>query len=434
MGENTDDGSGTGENTDGGSEAGENTDDGSGAGENTDDGSEAGDGTDDGSEADDNTDGGSEAGENADGDASLTGSGGLTVEGACSVRDTTVEGGLTVDCLVAGGGDPRVAVESTTVDAAVGLRPRLTEAGRVSLRGSTLPAGELVVTTPATGGRTWYDLRRATLGDLSVGVEGDRTALEHLLVLETRFDGFRFSELDGGVDASDGRLHTLWGGECASRVEGVPSVAERIGPDRTYRYVLGELYGVLPWAGTGYDPDDPPPETLERTYLNAKNGASQVGDEDIAGAFFKREKRYRRRRYWERLVGVTDDGRGPLDTLGRWVGNAVFDRMAVYGESPGRVVAVSAGIIALFAGLFAALIDRPPYGDQYLGSGLLPDPVVTALQPLTLSIESFVTLVLVGPADQRLTPLVHLLGQVEGFFGVFLVALFVFTLTRSVHR
>jgi len=41
---------------------------------------------------------------------------------------------------------------------------------------------------------------------------------------------------------------------------------------------------------------------------------------------------------------------------------------------------------------------------------------------------------LVGPANERLTPLVHLLGQVEGFLGVFLVALFVFTLTRSVHR
>jgi hypothetical protein len=208
-------------------------------------------------------------------------------------------------------------------------------------------------------------------------------------------------------------------------------------------------------TGTGYERDDPPPKQLERTYLNAKNGASQTGDEHIAGHFFIREKRYRRRAHWEQLclcdpqggestTGETGDR--PPDSedrtdsvatariLWRWASNATLDLVAVYGESSRRVVEFSTVIIAVFAVLFGLLLNQPPYGNQYRGPGILPKRFALLLQPLTLSIESFVTLVLVGPADQQLTPFVHLLGQIEGFLGVFLVALFVFTLTRSIHR
>jgi len=365
------------------------------------------------------------------------GDGDLTVAGDCAVTGTTVGGDLHLDCrLETGDGAPGVA--STDVGGAVYVRPRRDSPGRVDLRRSTLPAGTLVITGPGdASGRCWYDLREAVLGDVRVTFEtGEGTAIEHLLMLGTRFDGFRFSALPGGVGGNRHRLHTLGGRGVAGRVDGVPTPAERAGPRRSRRYLLAELFTLVPGAGTGYQPDDPPPAVLEQTYLDAKNGASQVGDDDVAGEFFTLEKRYRRRRLWEALAGVEGaSGAGGVVATGLdWLENAVFDRVAVYGESPTRVVTVSATLVGLFAVAFAVLLDQPPYGDQYLGSGVLPESVALALQPLTLSVESFVTLVLVGPADQRLTPLVHLLGQVEGFLGVFLVALFVFTLTRSVHR
>lgn len=361
----------------------------------------------------------------------------LTIDGALTVTETTVDADLTLDCRIETGRDgPWPRIEGTEVTGAVRLRPRFDAAGHVSLRNTTLPGGTLVVTTPdGAADRCWYDLRRATLGDVSVEIaDGEGVAVEHLLLLETRYDGFRFGDLPGGV--TNGRIHGLGSRQATDDVPGIPTVDDRVGANRTMRYRLGEAYARLPFAGTGYRDGDPPPAALEQTYLNAKNGASQVGDEDVAGVFFTLEKRYRRRRLWETVAGV--GGSTSVRRVGAtgvdWLGNAIFDRMAVYGESPGRVVTVSTSVIAVFSVFFALLLDRPPYGDQYLGSGILPDWVALALQPLTLSIESFVTLVLVGPASQRLTPLVHLLGQIEGFLGVFLVALFVFTLTRSVHR
>jgi len=362
----------------------------------------------------------------------------LTVDGTPCIEEVTIRGNLTVDCSIAvsdQGSWP--AFDSTDVEGAVRLRPRLDGPRRVSLRNSTLPEGTLVITSPdGASEHVWYDLREATLGDLAVEFDygSGETTIEHLLLLETRYDGFRFSALEGGIDTDDARLHTLQGSGVVTRLDDVPSPGERVDPDHPLLYRLGELYARLPRTGTGYESDDPPPADLEQTYLNAKNGASQVGDEDIAGQFFRKEKRYRRRRYWERLCRVAEGTASSGRTLGRWFANAVFDRMAVYGESPGRVVFVSAGIIAVFAGLFGLLLEKPPYGNQYIDSGVLPGWLALSLQPLTLSIESFVTLVLVGPADQRLTPLAHLLGQIEGFLGVFLVALFVFTLTRSVRR
>jgi hypothetical protein len=362
----------------------------------------------------------------------------LTVDGSPCIEEVTIGGNLTVDCSIAvGDSDSWPAFNSTDVEGVVRLRPRLDATRRVSLRNSTLPEGTLMITLPdGASEHVWYDLREASVGDLTVEFDGDsgETAIEHLLLLETRYDGFRFSALEGGIDADNARLHTLQGSGVVTRLDDVPSPRERIDPDRPVLYRLGELYARLPRTGTGYESDDPPPTDLEQTYLNAKNGASQVGDEDIAGQFFRREKRYRRRRYWERLCRVAEGTTSSGRTLGRWFANAVFDRMAVYGESPGRVVFLSAGIVAVFAGLFWLLLEKPPYGNQYIDTGVLPEWLALSLQPLTLSIESFVTLVLVGPADERLTPLAHLLGQIEGFLGVFLVALFVFTLTRSVRR
>jgi hypothetical protein len=387
-----------------------------------------------------------------------------------------VDGDLTVDCAVGSEGT-RGGVSSlaeATVGGKITLCPRLYGHTTVDLTAASLPRGELHVTqtTAASRSHLWYDLTEATLGDVTVVVEdGESDPLDHLRFLKTEFDGFRFGALDCDVTTADTQLHTVPERPGTAGSEG----QQREWTDRTRRGAPGLFatltqFGakILP-LGVTHNPNDPPPERLERTYLNAKKGASRTGDEHIAGHFFTLEKRYRRRVFWERLClheaeandgpEATEPASGPTSasesskrlvsgrlvarigaygssfrTFRRWTTNVTLDLIAVYGESSRRVVEFSALVIAIFAGLFAVLLDQPPYGDQYLGSGVLSPELAEAIQPLTLSIESFVTLVLVGPADQRLTPFVHLLGQVEGFLGVFLVALFVFTLTRSIHR
>jgi hypothetical protein len=284
----------------------------------------------------------------------------------------------------------------------------------------------------------WYDLRRATLGDVTVTMpdDADGPALRHLFLLETRYDGFRFGELPGGVDDESALLHVVEGKRSADLVDDGGQPERR--PTGVGR-VLYRTTGLLknpPLLGDRriLDAEGIPSERLVQTYLDAKNGARQVGADDVAGQFFKREKRYRRRGYWEHVCGLTDRPTPIWRSAWDWVKSLSLDLTAAYGESPARVISFSGVTILGFALLFAVLLDRPPYGNQYLASELLPEWLATAIQPLTLSIESFVTLVLVGPADQRITPLVHLLAQVEGFLGVFLVALFVFTLTRSIRR
>jgi ADP-glucose pyrophosphorylase len=390
----------------------------------------------------------------------------LWIPGSLDLSGIRVGDTLTVDCAVgsADRSDDPMSLEDATVDGSVSIRPRLYGHDCVDIEGALLPAGELHVTETTDSARdyVWYDITGATVGDVDITVpDGAGMAVDHLRVLQTEFDGFRFGGLDGDVTTSNTRLHRVSNVDVPE-----PGTRDETGRDPgDVRARVRDLFATLTRAGarlfptgTGYEPGDPPAWRLERTYLNAKNGASQTGDEHIAGYFFTREKRYRRRSHWEQLclpdrdseAGESDaarDGDRPagrdaspdgsanwLRTLWRWASNATLDLVAVYGESSRRVVGFSTVVVGVFALVFGLLLDELPYGDQYLGPGILPEWFARLIQPLTLSIESFVTLVLVGPADQRLTPFVHLLGQIEGFFGVFLVALFVFTLTRSIHR
>jgi hypothetical protein len=60
-------------------------------------------------------------------------------------------------------------------------------------------------------------------------------------------------------------------------------------------------------------------------------------------------------------------------------------------------------------------------------------PYGTTVGYLILSLEPFITPVLGGTAriDE---PRIRLLAEIEGFLRAFFIVLFVFTLTRSIHR
>jgi hypothetical protein len=123
---------------------------------------------------------------------------------------------------------------------------------------------------------------------------------------------------------------------------------------------------------------------------------------------------------------VGDDRLFPV--LYAYLANGFFDLVANYGEKPQRVVGFSAVVVVGFAVAFGvgwgpAGFDTPPgtppYGQAY--------------GYLIVSLASFVSFVM-GGSTIIASPTLRLVALVEAFLGAFLVGLFVFTLTRSVHR
>lgn len=154
-----------------------------------------------------------------------------------------------------------------------------------------------------------------------------------------------------------------------------------------------------------------PPERVEATYLKAKNGASAVGENHAASQFFIKELRSRRERYRENFPD--------LSAVGKYLANRMMELTCGYGERPWRVVASSGFVIGVFAVIYA-IVDIPFQAQE------------SNMRYLVLSIETFVALVLGSPQVTR--PIVNVLTATEAFAGAYFIALFVFTLTRSVHR
>jgi stage V sporulation protein SpoVS len=104
--------------------------------------------------------------------------------------------------------------------------------------------------------------------------------------------------------------------------------------------------------------------------------------------------------------------------------NQIHGLVTGYGEKPLRPVIASSTVIGVFAVLYWLLwtISSTPQPEGYGG----------VYGPLILSAESFTTLVIGGGSVNQSS--IQLLAYTEGFLGAFLIALFVFTLTRSVHR
>lgn len=237
-----------------------------------------------------------------------------------------------------------------------------------------------------------FDLTRAYVGDVRIEGLTDGSVFDHFLVNRTEFDGFDFS------------AHRL---ELARRnyVIHEPNVSDA----RPCAFDDGETY-----------PDDSSitAEDLEVTYMKAKNGAKAIDENEAVSQFFLREMHHRRHRHLQ-TVGVSGDLRGSLRAAGRAVTNLVMGLTCGYGERPWRVVGSSVGIVAIFAALYMAIGVSTSYDPAPIGY-------------IILSIETFVALVLGSP---RITnPTVNLLTSIEAFSGAYFIALFVFTLTRSIRR
>lgn len=327
---------------------------------------------------------------------------GATVDGSCRFADPVFAGETNLQGVRFGG-------ETTFADAAFRERTRLDPESvadpPIDLRRATVRTGQIdgpTVDAPASEDAAstgvLYDCSEATLGAVTVG---PTVALSQFRFRETRFDGFDFTQ----STIRDGLADRNW----ALPVDDA-ATDDRYG-------LLGDLALLRTDESAITDRYAP----REATYLRAKNAADDSGHGNAVAEFFRKEMACRRRLH---LAGVVERDRRRRDRFGslyRWAANATLEAVAGYGERPSRVVGTSVSTIGCFSLLFALTWPgSPPYG--------------SAGGYLVLSIESFVTLVLGGAAEVRSPWWLRLLAEIEGFLGVFLVALFVFALTRSIHR
>jgi uncharacterized protein YjbI with pentapeptide repeats len=180
------------------------------------------------------------------------------------------------------------------------------------------------------------------------------------------------------------------------------------------------LFDRLGWQLHG---DDALPSARENTYLRAKNGAIEVGENTAAREFHFREMLNRGRSHRRSAFGATNsdrDGSVPsrLRFARKWATNQVLRYTCGYGERPGRVVYASVGIIVVYAVAYALL------GVELTYQG--------SLAALAFSFQSFNALVLGIPEVSN--PSLGVLVASEAFIGPFFVALFVFAITQSVGR
>lgn len=254
--------------------------------------------------------------------------------------------------------------------------------------------GQLVQSTPAVQ----YDLTRATIGDLTLeGPPETRPLFDHLRIHQTDFDGFDFSAHREELQARSWEVHTS-------------------GSEEGRLQRLGRRLGLWGSLVTG----DRSPEPIESTYLRAKNAAAAAGHSVAEAEFFRKEMAYRRVGHGRQFR--TDRGVGRLVGGWRWTANFLMALTTGYGERPSRVLLSSLAIVVGFALCYAAV----------LGSLSTPWEIQ---EYLLFSFQSFISFI-VGPppfpGDESFA--LRLASAIEGFVGAFFVALFVFTLTRSIHR
>lgn len=248
---------------------------------------------------------------------------------------------------------------------------------------------------------TVYELRNATIGDVRLEARDDQRVFDCFKFRRTTFDGFEFDDYKEALNENRWQIHT--------------TVTD---DDITTTVVDWVRQGVLLTPlkhGSEMDIS-----ALESTYLKAKNGADEVGSNKAASEFFQKELQYRRASHRNK-IGVSRDG---LQGLYDYAANLLLGITSGYGERPRRVIVFSMVMIAIFGAIFQAVWQLEPTvrPNQYARFG----------GALLLSIESFTTLVLGG--GNLNNALIRFVGYTEGFIGAFLIALFVFTLTRSVHR
>lgn len=307
----------------------------------------------------------------------------------------------------------------------------------IDLQDSQIDSGKLQFGAP---GAVVYNLAHGCIG--SVVADAPSCApLRHMRLLRTDFDGFDFTAgRDIDLRGADYEIHTLYPGAATSagrakantRVatdhikteENWTSISSKKGPRE-----LADSWPVSDDASslTELRPEDDSttattdPVDVEKTYLKAKKGASDRGNATAAGRFFRREM-LARRRYHRRQMSTGGFSRR-LRAASDWFQNTTMGVTTGYGERPSYVIIWSLGIIAAGSVVYATALNSS-----------VPNPSFGLTEYVLFSAQSFVSFV-VGPPLQPPSDIwLRAVATIQGLLGAFFVALFVFALTRRVHR
>lgn len=283
-------------------------------------------------------------------------------------------------------------------------------AAYIDLSRSHIQKGTLTqsVDEQSTSGAILYDCYRTTLGDVKFSGSDTLTVANRIRFLRTKYDGYDFADTDAiDLRQIDHKIHEFTG-EAAE----IPCYCDD-GSEHTGRYIIDRI--VCP-----HHDREPTHASLQSTYAYAKNGASAAGNNASAGAFFYLERVANRRGQFQTAVS-THEQMGiitRLNALSKWARSLLMAGTSGYGEHPYRVVVSSLATIVIFAFLYwnSSLTASHP----------------SVVDVLTFSFQSFISFVL-GPPETT-SVFVEGLSAVEGFIGAFFIGLFVFTLTRRVHR
>ncbi|WP_080503425.1 pentapeptide repeat-containing protein [Halococcus thailandensis] len=243
------------------------------------------------------------------------------------------------------------------------------------LSGTTIQSGHL--TQPEIG-HVLYDISKGTVGDIRIS-QAWPNPFYYIGLRRTQFDNFDFKQYSDSLSNINNLHHTLSIGRWRSVVR------------------INEL---------------------EITYRQTRIGAKQVNAVDFRERLYKAEKRYRRERL--KAMAATKTGFEKLEMNIKAAENWILDKITGYGEDPIRPVIISIGTIAAFCPVYVLFSD----GVDGLGAKV-EFSVAT-------SIQSFTTLFF-GDGNQLQSPIVRILAAVEGFTGALLIALLVFTLTKTME-
>lgn len=259
---------------------------------------------------------------------------------------------------------------------------------RTKIADQCIDLRECEITTGSLGqpvdGRVLYDLTDATIGDVQFTTPNSGAIADRVRFVRTRFDGFVFENDDLKPAATGWKLCDVFD-------------EQLLPPDSR---------------------EGPSVEARRQTFLNAKNGAQQTGNETAASAFFYRELTYRRQWYAELARNADLPPADRLWNLTRWLRNGTMMLLTGYGERPDRVVYASVLTVSLFAGVYSLLLST---GEA------------TAVDHLVFSFQSFVAFV-PGTGIETSIRTVELVSSLQAFVGAFFIALFVFTFTRRINR
>lgn len=299
------------------------------------------------------------------------------------------------------------------------------ESVTIDLERARVDAGQFVQTN---GEVVYYNVRDGVIGDVDIEVAGSRHVFDRFFIYRTEFDGFDFSTYRY-VLAPEWTLH---------KFDGTIDDTYDLEADRFS--IEGEVKEAEASGAVGEEPDGPiqasssrsslrsrllsrvvNPEApdLEVTYLKAKNGAERVGDSQSESRFFIKEMYYRRQTHMRRALSHQESLFSRLKLLFLVIMNLTLSLTCGYGEKPRRTLGFSIVTIGVYAVLFSLVMSKPPF-DSPLGY-------------ILLSMQSFASLIF-GSSASIPEFAGSFLAASEGFVGAFMIGLFIFALTRSVHR